>query len=86
MDHTVRPFVGILHVWHLEARRLQQKVAQTPQRGKRYIHHPVVSAEENCLATYITNVKLFLSMKMPTLPKTLEWENTILLRKLEVIH
>lgn len=23
VDHTVRPFVGILHVWHLEARRLQ---------------------------------------------------------------
>lgn len=59
VDHTVRPFVGILHVWHLEARRLKQKVTQTPQRGKRYIHHPVVS---HCLqlkivrATYITNV------------------------------
>lgn len=23
VDHTVRPFVGILHVWHLEARWLQ---------------------------------------------------------------
>lgn len=86
VDHTVRPFVGILHVWHLEARRLQQKVAQTPQRGKRYIHHPVVCLQQKIAwATYITNINFFF-MKMSTLFKIWKWNNTTIWRKLKVIH